>query len=61
MLLLLGAVVGESSVGKSTLLNLIAGLDVPESGELRLEGRDLAKPKKKAAEKVVRRAARRPK
>ncbi len=37
------AVVGESGVGKSTLLNLIAGLDVPESGELRLEGRDLAK------------------
>jgi putative ABC transport system ATP-binding protein len=36
------AVVGESGVGKSTLLNLIAGLDVPESGELRLEGRDLA-------------------
>jgi putative ABC transport system ATP-binding protein len=35
------AVVGESGVGKSTLLNLIAGLDVPESGELRLEGRDL--------------------
>jgi len=36
------AVVGESGVGKSTLLNLIAGLDVPESGALRLEGRDLA-------------------
>jgi putative ABC transport system ATP-binding protein len=37
------AIVGESGVGKSTLLNLIAGLDVPESGELRLEGRDLAR------------------
>jgi len=36
------AIVGESGVGKSTLLNLIAGLDVAESGELRLEGRDLA-------------------
>jgi ABC-type lipoprotein export system ATPase subunit len=26
------AIVGESGVGKSTLLNLIAGLDVPDSG-----------------------------
>jgi putative ABC transport system ATP-binding protein len=37
------AVVGESGVGKSTLLNLIAGLDVPDSGELLLEGVDLAR------------------
>jgi len=37
------AIVGESGVGKSTLLNLIAGLDVPESGQIRLEGRDLAR------------------
>ena len=37
------AIVGESGVGKSTLLNLIAGLDVPESGELLLEGTDLAR------------------
>jgi ABC-type lipoprotein export system ATPase subunit len=36
------AIVGESGVGKSTLLNLIAGLDVPDSGEILLEGRDLA-------------------
>jgi putative ABC transport system ATP-binding protein len=36
------AIVGESGVGKSTLLNLIAGLDVPDSGEVLLEGRDLA-------------------
>jgi putative ABC transport system ATP-binding protein len=36
------AIVGESGVGKSTLLNLIAGLDVPDSGEIRLEGCDLA-------------------
>ncbi len=35
------AIVGESGVGKSTLLNLVAGLDVPDSGELRLEGVDL--------------------
>ena len=37
------AIAGESGVGKSTLLNLIAGLDVPESGEILLEGRDLAR------------------
>jgi putative ABC transport system ATP-binding protein len=36
------AIVGESGVGKSTLLNLIAGLDVPDAGELKLEGKDLA-------------------
>ena len=37
------AIVGESGVGKSTLLNLVAGLDVPDSGELRLEDTDLAR------------------
>jgi len=37
------AIVGESGVGKSTLLNLIAGLDVPGAGEVLLEGRDLAR------------------
>jgi putative ABC transport system ATP-binding protein len=36
------AIVGESGVGKSTLLNLVAGLDVPDSGEVRLEATDLA-------------------
>jgi putative ABC transport system ATP-binding protein len=36
------AIVGESGVGKSTLLNLVAGLDVPDSGEVRLETTDLA-------------------
>ena len=36
------AIVGESGVGKSTLLNLIAGLDVPDAGGILLEGRDLA-------------------
>jgi putative ABC transport system ATP-binding protein len=35
------AVMGESGVGKSTLLNLIAGLDRPDGGSLRLDGRDL--------------------
>ena len=32
------AIMGDSGVGKSTLLNLIAGLDVPDSGEVLLEG-----------------------
>jgi putative ABC transport system ATP-binding protein len=36
------AIVGESGVGKSTLLNLIAGLDVPDSGQILLEDRNLA-------------------
>ena len=35
------AVMGESGVGKSTLLNLIAGLDVPDAGHIVLEGTDL--------------------
>lgn len=32
------AIMGESGVGKSTLLNLIAGLDAPDGGELRIAG-----------------------
>ncbi len=36
------AVIGESGVGKSTLLNLLAGLDVPDSGQIMLDGADLA-------------------
>jgi putative ABC transport system ATP-binding protein len=36
------AVMGESGVGKSTLLNLLAGLDTPDSGRVLLEGFDLS-------------------
>ena len=36
------AVRGESGVGKSTLLNLIAGLDRPDAGTVRVAGIDLA-------------------
>lgn len=32
------AIMGDSGVGKSTLLNLIAGLDTPDSGEVRING-----------------------
>jgi putative ABC transport system ATP-binding protein len=36
------AIMGESGVGKSTLLNLLAGLDAPDSGRVILEGVDLS-------------------
>ena len=36
------AVMGESGVGKSTLLNLLAGLDRPDSGQVLLDGVDLS-------------------
>jgi putative ABC transport system ATP-binding protein len=35
------AVMGESGIGKSSLLNLIAGLDHPDSGSIRLDGIEL--------------------
>ena len=37
------AVLGQSGSGKSTLLSLLAGLDQPTSGALRIRGNDLAK------------------
>ena len=36
------AIMGESGVGKSTLLNLIAGLDAPDAGEIEIEGAALS-------------------
>ncbi|MDB5748263.1 MAG: transporter ATP-binding protein [Massilia sp.] len=36
------AIMGESGVGKSTLLNLIAGLDAADSGEVLVDGRPMS-------------------
>jgi putative ABC transport system ATP-binding protein len=36
------AIMGESGIGKSTLLNLVAGLDRPDSGSVTFQGQDLA-------------------
>lgn len=36
------AIMGDSGVGKSTLLNLIAGLDTPDSGQVLMDGVDIA-------------------
>jgi putative ABC transport system ATP-binding protein len=36
------AIMGESGVGKSTLLNLIAGLDAPDSGAILIDGVPMA-------------------
>jgi putative ABC transport system ATP-binding protein len=37
------AIMGESGVGKSTLLNLLAGLDTPDSGRVLLENVDICR------------------
>src|SRR5208337_3912727 len=37
------AIMGESGVGKTTLLNLLAGLDQPSTGRVWLEGADLSR------------------
>jgi putative ABC transport system ATP-binding protein len=36
------AIMGESGVGKSTLLNLVAGLDTADAGQIAIAGQDLA-------------------
>ena len=36
------AVMGESGAGKSSLLNVIAGLDIPDAGTIAIHGRELS-------------------
>src|SRR5690606_13930136 len=36
--------VGQSGCGKSTLLRVIAGIDKPDSGRVRLDGREISGP-----------------
>ena len=36
------AIMGESGIGKSTLLNIVAGLDTVDGGMVRFDGQDLA-------------------
>ena len=50
------AIVGESGVGKSTLLNCIAGLDRIDGGTLRVCGEDIAALDEAAAARLRRRA-----
>jgi putative ABC transport system ATP-binding protein len=50
------AIMGESGVGKSTLLNLLAGLDRPDSGRVVLDGIDLSALDDDAATLLRRRA-----
>jgi len=50
------AVMGESGVGKSTLLNLLAGLDRPDSGRVWLDGIELSNLDDDAATLLRRRA-----
>ena len=49
------AIMGESGVGKSTLLNLMAGLDRPDAGSILLDGRDVARLDDDAATLIRRR------
>lgn len=48
------SLMGASGSGKSTLLYLIGGLDTPESGEILLNGRDIAKLRDKELSKLRR-------
>ena len=42
------AIVGASGSGKSTLMNMLGGLDQPDSGTVEIDGQDIARMKAKA-------------
>lgn len=44
------AIVGKSGSGKSTLMHAISGLDMPEKGEVIIDGENILKLKKKAVD-----------
>jgi putative ABC transport system ATP-binding protein len=48
------AIMGESGVGKSTLLNLIAGLDAPDAGQVVVDGTPISRLDDEAATKLRR-------
>ena len=50
------AIMGESSSGKTTLLNILAALDKPTAGSVILDGQDLSKIKESRAAAFRRRA-----
>ncbi len=49
------AIMGESGVGKSTLLNLVAGLDLPDAGTLLIDGQPVDPQDDEAATQLRRR------
>ncbi len=49
------AIMGESGVGKSTLLNLVAGLDLPDAGTLLIDGQPVDPKDDEAATQLRRR------
>ena len=47
------AIMGESGSGKTTLLNILAALDTPTSGSVKLNGRELVVMKEKEISRCV--------
>ena len=43
----LAVILGSSGAGKTTALNILGGMDVPTAGEIKVDGRDIAKYNKK--------------